>query len=62
MKLTTRDKERLHHVNGIMKEINESVDEVYEQLVDEEYEALRYTLKKSIAIFKNLLESVDDEV
>ena len=62
MKLTTRDKQRLQHVNDIMNDIHESVNMVYESLVDEEYETLRKDLKKTIAILSNLLEAVEDEI
>lgn len=62
MKLTTRDKERLQHINNIMNDIHDSTNEVYECLVDEEFENLRTELKKTIAILSNLLEAVEDEI
>jgi len=62
MKLTTRDKQRLEHVNEIMNNIHGSVNEIYECLVDEEYEKLRSELKQTIAILSNLLEAVQDEI
>jgi hypothetical protein len=45
-----------------MNDIHESVNGVYESLVDEEYETLRKDLKKTIAILSNLLEAVEDEI
>ncbi len=62
MKLTTPDKERLTHINHIMNEIHASTNQVYEHLIDEEFEPLKKELKKSIDLLNNLLTAVEEEV
>jgi len=62
MKLTTRDIEKLNHINSVMEDINESTTLIYEHLVDEEFENLRIEIRITINKLHNLLKSVEDEI
>lgn len=44
---------QVNHVNFVMKEINDLTDDIYESLIDEEYEA---TQCKIISLIKKLKE------
>ncbi len=62
MKLTTRDIERLNHINYVMNDIHSSTTLIYEHMVDEEFDKLRSELKTTIEKLKTLLNSVEDEI
>lgn len=56
------DSERLNHINHLMDEINESTNDIYEQLVDREFDSLKVTLGKLISKLRDIQNSVEDEV
>lgn len=62
MKLTTRDKERLLHVNKTMDDIHESTTLIYENFIDEEYNELRVEIQIAINKLNYLLKCVEEEV
>tara|TARA_R110002020_G_scaffold249416_1_gene463352 strand:+ start:895 stop:1083 length:189 start_codon:yes stop_codon:yes gene_type:complete len=62
MKLTTRDIDKLNHINSVMNDIHDSTTLIYEHLVDEEFEPLRTEIKIAINKLNDLLNSVQDEI
>jgi len=50
---------RIIYVNSLMKEINELTDDIYEDLMDENYVALHETVAVLIVTLKDVLKSHD---
>ena len=62
MSISAVERERLRHINIMMVELHENNNQIYEQLVDREYEELKVVLVEQIDTLKVLLESLQDEV
>lgn len=56
------DNERLQHINHLMEEINDSTTEIYESLIDREFDELKVVISKLIARLKEIQNSVEDEI
>lgn len=52
------NKKRLHRINFLMKEINDSTDCIYEALVDRQI----VELKRSIDTLKTVLSDIEDSL
>jgi|TARA_R110001606_G_scaffold388029_1_gene553116 hypothetical protein len=52
------NKRRLHHINFLMKEINDSTDDIYESMVDRDLK----TLKTSIVSLRKMLTDIEDSL
>lgn len=50
---------KIIYVNSLMKEINELTDDIYEDLMDEDYPALHETVGTLIVTLKDVLKSHD---
>ena len=50
---------RITYVNSLMKEINELTDDIYEDLMDENYVALHETVGVLMVTLKDVLQSHD---
>ena len=61
MKLTQEQIRMLEYVNITMDDINKSVTNIYEHLVDNENEPLRKELTYLIRRLKDILKSIEDE-
>jgi|TARA_B110000977_G_C10709183_1_gene350521 hypothetical protein len=59
-KLTAYDAERVNHINHLMKSINDSSDEIYENLVDRDFIETKKSLTKLISQLKSIEESIED--
>jgi len=62
MKLTTRDIERLNHINYVMNDIYESTTLIYEHMDDEEYSQVREEVRIAINKLTELSNNLEDEV
>ncbi len=62
MKISAVERERLNHINIMMRELHEKNNQIYEHLVDGECEDLRVVVKEQMDSLKNLLESLQDDV
>ena len=62
MKISAVERERLHHINIMMVELHEKNNQIYEQLVDKEYEELKTVVSEQIDTLKLLLDSLQDEI
>jgi hypothetical protein len=52
------NKKRLHRINFLMKEINDSTDDIYESLVDMDLK----TLKTSMTALRKVLTDIEDSL
>ena len=62
MKKVGGDLERLNHINNQMSRLNGLTDDVYEQLVDREFDSLKLTLKDIVKFCNELLPTLEDEI
>lgn len=60
--LSSLELERLNFINKIMDEIHDSSNEIYEHLVDREYEELKVEINNQIKQLKSLLDSLEDDI
>ena len=56
------ERERLRHINMMMKELHETNNQIYEHLIDREYEDLKSVVKEQIKSLQVLLDSLQDEI
>ena len=61
-KLTAYDAERVNHINHLMKSINDSSDEIYENLVDRDFVETKKSFTKLITQLKSIEESIEDRI
>jgi hypothetical protein len=54
--------EKLHHINYVMGEIHDLVDDIYESFVDDRYPDLAIDVKKLNRRLKDLVDSIQDEI
>jgi hypothetical protein len=62
MIITPLDKKRLQNINFIMADIHDSVNQIYETLVDQEYDETRKTILLLNSKLKTINESINDEI
>ena len=62
MKKFCGDLERLNNINNQMSRLNRLTDDVYEQLVDREFDSLKLTLKDIVKFCNELLPTLEDEI
>jgi|TARA_Y100000361_G_C10989880_1_gene253560 hypothetical protein len=62
MKTSAVERERLTHINTMMTELHEKNNQIYEHLVDREYEELKSVIKEQIDELKLLLDSLQDDI
>ncbi len=62
MIITPLDKKRLQNINFIMSDIHDSVNQIYETLVDQEYDKTRKTILLLNSKLKTINESINEEI
>ena len=62
MNITPLEKKRLQNINFIMEDIHDSVNQIYETLVDQEYEDTRKSILTLNSKLKTINESINDEI
>ncbi len=62
MNITPLEQKRLQNINFIMKDIHDSVSEIYETLVDQEYDETRKSILTLNSKLKTINESINDEI
>ena len=60
MRFEDEDLERIKKNNAIMQTINDSTDDIYESLMDEDYNDLVRQLQKLTTILRKLLKKYKD--
>ena len=56
------DKERIAHINYLMDPIHDSASEIYESLVDREFDILKTQIKELQLILSDIYSSVEDDI
>jgi|TARA_B100001094_G_C18175154_1_gene797473 peptidoglycan hydrolase CwlO-like protein len=62
MNITPLEQKRLQNINFIMEDIHDSVNEIYETLVDQEYDETRKSILTLNSKLKTINESINDEL
>tara|TARA_Y100000592_G_C5469945_1_gene318862 strand:+ start:2551 stop:2742 length:192 start_codon:yes stop_codon:yes gene_type:complete len=62
MKTSAVERERLHHINILMLGLHEKNNQIYEHLIDREYEDLKEVIREQMSELKVLLDSLEDEI
>ena len=60
--LSSLELERLNYINRIMDDIHDSSNQIYEHLVDREYDELKVEINNQIKQLKQLLDSLEDDI
>jgi len=60
MRFEDEDLERIRKNNAIMKAINDSTDDIYESLMDEDYSDMVKHLQKLTTILRKLIKKYKD--
>jgi len=60
--LSSLELQRLNYINKTMDEIHDSANEIYEHLVDREYDELKVEINSLIKQLKGLLDSLEDDI
>tara|TARA_R110002124_G_scaffold72647_4_gene194520 strand:+ start:2055 stop:2252 length:198 start_codon:yes stop_codon:yes gene_type:complete len=53
---------RINHINYVVGELHDLVDEIYESFVDEDYQELRASVMKLNRRLNDLADSTEDEI
>ena len=61
MKLSVLERKRISNVNHIMNELNESVANIYENLIDQEYQELNTDITQLITKRRHMKDNLQDE-
>ncbi len=62
MNITPLEQKRLQNINFIMEDIHDSVNQIYETLVDQEYDETRKSILALNSKLKTINESINDEI
>jgi hypothetical protein len=60
--LSSLEIERLNYINRTMDDIHDSSNQIYEHLVDREYDELKVEINNQIKQLKQLLDSLEDDI
>jgi len=61
MKMSPLERKRVQNINFIMDDIHDSVSNIYESLVDQEYDQTRQSILILNGKLKTISESINDE-
>jgi len=56
------DKERIAHINYLMDNIHDSTNEIYEALIDRDFDVLKQQIKLLQSILKDISISIEDDI
>jgi phage terminase Nu1 subunit (DNA packaging protein) len=62
MNITPLEKKRIQNINFIMSDIHESVNQIYETLIDQEYDNTRKSILTLNSKLKSINESINHEL
>ena len=62
MNITPLEKKRIQNINFIMSDIHESVNQIYETLIDQEYDNTRKSILTLNSKLKSINESINNEL
>jgi hypothetical protein len=62
MNITPLEKKRIQNINFIMSDIHDSVNQIYETLIDQEYDDTRKSILTLNSKLKSINESINHEL
>jgi len=62
MNITPLEQKRIQNINFIMSDIHDSVNQIYETLIDQEYDNTRKSILTLNSKLKSINESINDEL
>ncbi len=62
MNITPLEKKRIQNINFIMSDIHDSVNQIYETLIDQEYDDTRKSILALNTKLKSINESINHEL
>lgn len=62
MNITPLEKKRIQNINFIMSDIHDSVNQIYETLIDQEYDDTRKSILSLNGKLKSINESINHEL
>jgi len=62
MNITPLEKKRIQNINFIMSDIHDSVNQIYETLIDQEYDDTRKSILALNSKLKSINESINNEL
>ncbi len=62
MNITPLEQKRIRNINYIMNDLHDSVNNIYELLIDQEYSDLKGEVSKITKKLKTITDSLEDEI
>tara|TARA_R110000751_G_C13747202_1_gene478019 strand:- start:629 stop:817 length:189 start_codon:yes stop_codon:yes gene_type:complete len=62
MNISPIEKKRIRNINYIMDDLHDSVNTIYELLMDQEYAQLKGEVSLVVSKLKTITDSLDDEI
>ncbi len=62
MTLSAIEQERIKHINHLMCELHDSTNDIYEGLIDREFDSLKGIISSQIERLTDLRSSIEDEI
>ena len=62
MNISPPEQKRIRNINFIMDDLHESVNNIYELLIDQEYNQIKGEVSKMTTKLKTITDSLDDEI
>jgi len=59
---SSHEQTRISHINNLMRELHDSNNEIYEGLIDRDFESIKSVIDEQIARLTGLRTSLDDGV
>jgi predicted translin family RNA/ssDNA-binding protein len=60
--ITPLDEQRIKHINHLMDNIHDQSNEIYESLVDKDFNEAEYNINKLISTLNNIKHTFKDEI
>lgn len=62
MNISPLEQKRIRNINYIMDDLHDSVNNIYELLIDQEYSELKGEVSKIVSKLKTITDSLEDEI
>jgi negative regulator of replication initiation len=62
MNISPLEQKRIRNINYIMDDLHDSVNNIYELLVDQEYSELKGEVSKIVSKLKTITDSLEDDI
>lgn len=62
MNISPLEQKRIRNINYIMDDLHDSVNNIYELLIDQEYSELKGEVSKIVSKLKTITDSLEDDI